>query len=473
VRLLLITIFHGGIRDLHALSAMNGVVDLARGLVRAYDDVFCYVLLPERWPGGWSYRDDLLPAERCAPLVYRPLERRPDSQLPRLYDQIWLDEGLWPELCPVTGAGFYCDVLLNSRLEQTTLLQSLLRGPRALGERLTTINFEQDMTWVAQARGEVQRRHVFQLACGWPMFTYESEVALAAPMFKKHLSKAEVARCLEPPIAVPMAIDFGRCDAARRALGPRRWHDPPRLFYGGQLVPKKRVWESLDMLQPLWTVGRVGRYVLTTQTNDADQVTRLRARPDVELHGPPSPREQFLRLTYEADVFHCLSEHEGFGTGYFEMLMMGLVGVFLKAPWLKGNLPDDYPFLVDELEQVPEATRWVLAHLEEADRKVRPAREWIRRRFAAEHTARRFREHADRAIVADGGGQAPDPHPVAEALVGRWLRERGEPQTVPLPEAAPLIRRLGRRRVLDALAAYGYADDWQTAVPRLRRTACP
>jgi hypothetical protein len=44
---------------------------------------------------------------------------------------------------------------------------------------------------------------------------------------------------------------------------------------------------------------------------------------------------------------------------------------------------------------------------------------------------------------------------------------------VPLPEAAPLIRRLGRRRVLDALAAYGYADDWQTAVPRLRRTACP
>lgn len=63
-------------------------------------------------------------------------------------------------------------------------------------------------------------------------------------------------------------------------------------------------------------------------------------------------REAFKANIGTHGLFLCTSVRESFGLYYLELLMAGVVGVFLDKPWIRKLLPE-YPYIAKEADLVP------------------------------------------------------------------------------------------------------------------------
>jgi hypothetical protein len=475
IRFLFIPILYG-VPSLHSNSAVNGHFDLARALTRYRPDVFCHVAIPR--PGFWKYDASLYQGERVAPLFYDALMDHPQrGQLPQLYESFYLSLDVWNALNDKTKSDFAPDLIMTIRNELPVVLKNVLSYTTHIWRDVPLVVQAADMPWTLEQRDHVQRTHALNLICDWPWFLSPNDADIGRGLLRKYVAPSELQRVTERPIVLPHAVDMTRIDEVMAELGPRPAR-PPRAFYGGRLMGKKRVKESADLLKPLFELGEIGRYAITTNSTDSPDYGLLKARPDVEVFEPPSPREVFLRRMHQADFFHCLSTNEAAGQGYFEMQASGLVGIFQKAPWMKGLVPEDYPFLARGAAEVAQMSRWVARNLEEARRKAEDGRRTMREWYSADRVAREFYAHAERLVRLhlERNKHSGARSLLMQEMLRNGLASLGDPERVTMDELADAVRatsqikwdlrkmrfRVGKGAVLDALRMVGWVDDCQT-----------
>jgi len=118
----------------------------------------------------------------------------------------------------------------------------------------------------------------------------------------------------------------------------------------GRLAPSKNIDKILETVDRAYRTGLPVRLLMTTGES------RQRA---TRLYGAIMDRMSNLEfvqcrtadeasgLMRKAHAFLFWSTHELFAVSVWEMLASGLIGIFKRADWFVGLLPDSYPFIFD------------------------------------------------------------------------------------------------------------------------------
>ena len=132
--------------------------------------------------------------------------------------------------------------------------------------------------------------------------------------------------------------------ARRRREKERGPEDPVVVFYGGGLTSKKHVLESVEMVDRAYRAGKNVRMIVTTGMDPGEETDSwLKRFPFLEIHFKLDG-DAYREYLLEGDMFICLSDMEGTGAGWLEMVASGLVGLYRWLPWLEGRTPEDYPY---------------------------------------------------------------------------------------------------------------------------------
>ena len=198
---------------------------------------------------------------------------------------------------------------------------------------------------------------------------HEENVVLAE--LRKYCASTEVrefmdSRSLVLPVGVPT-------DAVDPFKGLPK-HHKFTLFFGARVSDVKQVDQIAKLYNMIYKSGRDVRIVFCTPVQEAAAIKCigaevLRENKAIEVHGKMG-RNAYLGMAAESHVFISMSKWEGFPVGFWEQMYLGLVGLFPRKPWALGQLPKEYPFWFDSLEDAYTQLAWIIDHYEEAKAKV-------------------------------------------------------------------------------------------------------
>ena len=198
------------------------------------------------------------------------------------------------------------------------------------------------------------------------------------------------------------------------AVGPR---DEKLILYGGRWNEMgKNISAVLNVFELLSRSGEY-RFRFTSPSNEQDRLSELRQRhPFVEFIDEFS-REMHLKNVGECGVFVNCSKYEAFCLTAAEMLLGGMVGVFLRQPWVERIYPK-YPFVGETTEEL---AGWVRVICKDFERAVEQISPWVDALREQEDDVSRFDVLYDfmnaRVIAAGGDGYGGDLRDlIAEAL---------------------------------------------------------
>lgn len=97
------------------------------------------------------------------------------------------------------------------------------------------------------------------------------------------------------------------------------------------------------------TRGEVDHLFILNEGMSGDREERHKM-PEYRIVSQPDSREGYQSLIADRGGFLCTSHTESFGIYYLELLCSGVVGVFLRKPWVTALLPD-YPLVADTEEE--------------------------------------------------------------------------------------------------------------------------
>ena len=144
-----------------------------------------------------------------------------------------------------------------------------------------------------------------------------------------------------------------------------------RAVYGGRLVAEKGVFDYLDIAEHLYAAGHdieYGFYFVFDRWGEQEEKLAPFRRPYTKVACNAEPiEENFFAFAASADFFLCTSKHEAAGLAFQELLMLGVPGLFLDAPWVRGLVPDDYPYIYGSRSDLAMAARLFCNRLQRGD----------------------------------------------------------------------------------------------------------
>jgi len=220
------------------------------------------------------------------------------------------------------------------------------------------------------------------------MFLTEYQKDLLEVAARKYLSPTLLRSMGTKNVVVPHSIAVDRIK-----FKPRKNPEKVRIMFATTLSAVKQADKIGKMFEKMLKLGKPVELVASLPFRRAEiarqyivEEFKEKAYKELskytELHVNP-PREQYERLLEGADVFVCMSKNESFGLSFFEQLQAGQVGIYLKKPWQKGLLPEEYPFICETEEEVFARLLWVVDNLEEAQSRIAFMEDWL-----AEHVGK-------------------------------------------------------------------------------------
>jgi hypothetical protein len=169
---------------------------------------------------------------------------------------------------------------------------------------------------------------------------------------RKWLSPSAIRHIQQSSTLVNEGVDVTGLQATRLARAARRDLLTPRvpgLFWGARLANQKQPRKTFPLYREI--VGRMeGQVNVLISTSTPEGGAQGQWAKD-EFSDLPmlfgQNRAQFVRNMQAGDVFLCNSLNETYGLAWLEMLGAGMLGVYEDKWWVKGSLPDWYPFVAD------------------------------------------------------------------------------------------------------------------------------
>lgn len=91
-------------------------------------------------------------------------------------------------------------------------------------------------------------------------------------------------------------------------------------------------------------------------------------------------REKFLVMASEGKGVSLIASHiEGFPIGFFEMIYLGNLPVFLKKDWIKGITPDGYPFIAQNKTESLALIEYLVKNESEYNKWISVWRDFIKK----------------------------------------------------------------------------------------------
>ena len=145
--------------------------------------------------------------------------------------------------------------------------------------------------------------------------------------------------------------------------------DKPIVMTAGRPIVAKRFSDIATMFNKLMLLEPNVRCIINSQEKTSPEIKKLSQFYEGELYLGQG-FEPYLQRLKSADIFVVGSKTEGFCWTMFEAIVSGCVVVVIDEDWHKGLLPDDYPFVYGNFEQMLSGIRLILEDVEGAKSKI-------------------------------------------------------------------------------------------------------
>lgn len=265
------------------------------------------------------------------------------------------------------------DLILSNHVVMTPVLKQLTDVP--------ILNLQM---WSATARYVELHQNV--APAGEVEYMAEATGTVCAPnVWESSMQRAETVRTLSKYLnaetretilsqpVLPLGIWMDRLDDvyARRQQRTR-----PGMFWGGDFGRPVKGWVRTEPIM-YRAANATGAKVLVTTFMPEPEYPPFSSVPI--LWG--QNRDGFYDAMSQGDVFVCNSEWESYGIAWLEMLGAGLLGVYEDSWWLQYVLPDWYPFVTADLEEMEEMATILLKQWPNGplwEKYGEKTREWVR-----------------------------------------------------------------------------------------------
>lgn len=276
-------------------------------------------------------------------------------------------------------------------------------------------------------RESTHHLYALGLATSIPVFLSEREYEVGRSLVLRYVPEA--ARTFEDrSLVAPTCMDMAKLERIRAAMGKR---ETPTVLYGARFNAVKQTGKVIRVVDTVYRSGRKLRFVLTTPTGIKPTVRRGLPKEvfeneyvEVLTH---VDRETYYRIAAQAHVGISMSKFEGFPIGFWEQLALEVAVLFPRRPWVKGVVPDWYPWVYEAERNEELAAVAVLGEmLDDLERTREKTRfpelwEWAKARLSAMSVVEKMRAHVgnllERAEVRSFGD--------ADKLFGEVLEELG------------------------------------------------
>lgn len=267
-------------------------------------------------------------------------------------DDLSLPSDMMDLLC-----GFDPDIVLNFKTTITPFLRGLtsavIVNAPAFGTRMRQWETPED--WISE--------RAFYLDGGKTLFQLPYDRNVVENHLRKIVSKPLLQRFLINSGYAFNGFDFdwlfeclGKSQAKRGPI--------PLLVYAGSGQPVKRidlVTKIMYYVSCMRDVATILNATFNFQAFDEAKRLGLNVTYDKTFDG-------YVDILKSADVFIFCSAHESWSYTMLEMFAAGVVVALLRAPWMEGLVPDDYPFIFDTVDEMIQGVLWIVDNLEEARR---------------------------------------------------------------------------------------------------------
>lgn len=181
----------------------------------------------------------------------------------------------------------------------------------------------------------------------------------------------------------------------------------PVVLYGGRINRVKQTSKLIRVVDRVYRAGHRLRLMVTTPGKINPRMFKGFPKEvfenDYATLVVGCDRETYYRVAAQADVGISMSLREGFPVGFWEQLYLGVVVLLPDRDWVRGFVPDWYPFVYgvkNEELALHEMLVEVLEDIEGARAKARfpELREWIESRVSERHVADQVR-HVGLSLV--------------------------------------------------------------------------
>jgi len=371
--------------DVLGISMVNTTLDLVKA---TEGEAFWYVIFPQK--GGKMVWDESYFAKfkNLKLLTIGPTRIMPSCDHPPL------DAGVYQHLYPLNFYDECYDVILNQRYCHSAEVEMMTFLPKARYYNPVKVPV---VTYFTESWNDKRLPKLQELACQLmvanaglfgkviTMTEYDRDAMMeVAKTFFSYSARNELIKntAVIPPAVRWQLIDTN-LEKYAKARKERREKNIVNVFHGGTFESKRKLPLLALTVKKMNDRGRTNvNLVLKTQvTNKTPDFEGL---AQIE-YGVTRPR--FIQSFEEGDIGVCLSEFEGTGLAYLEMARSGMPMIFWDEKWLKGRLPEDYPYMVRSGGDL-ETMLWVMVdHYDEALKWSRKLMDYQNEMFATENVA--------------------------------------------------------------------------------------
>lgn len=201
---------------------------------------------------------------------------------------------------------------------------------------------------------------------------------------RKFLCGTEMLKLQERLFVNPVGVPTDAIDNVRGIPKNKKF----TLFFGARAKEVKNIDQILKLYDLIYKSGKDVDIIVATPTHERKVVELigkdlLQSNKAIQIHCGMG-RSEYLKLAAQSHVFVAMSRLEGFPVGFWEQLYLGLVGLFPDRPWARGQLPKEYPFFFQNMEDAFTLLTWVLDHYEEAKTRTEFMQPLIREGYTKE-----------------------------------------------------------------------------------------
>lgn len=207
-----------------------------------------------------------------------------------------------------------------------------------------------------------------------------SELAFLMEVARKYLNPAMISRLKQNTFVEFFGgVDFTKLDEIWLRRQEKKI-EQPCLFWGGRFVEQKRWNTWLELIKLIHKMRPNVKMIATTQEELGQEETKtLKSEyPWVDFRTQVG-KTDFLEALYEGDVWMGLSPISA--TTYLEQLGAGQIAVFIDSPYVKDQVPPDYPLVAKSDQDVAKMATMVLSNLDKWHETADKARLWVREKY--------------------------------------------------------------------------------------------
>jgi hypothetical protein len=321
-----------------------------------------------------------------------------------------------------------------------------------------------------------------------PVFIAPHQKSVSLRNARKFLAPTEVKKIDKNALMVSVGVPCERVDRIKQSLGGKKF-DKFTLFFGARLNHVKQPELIFDLYAKFIASGKNAQIKITTNTSSLKFFTYTAGKEayekvkDVVDITFECPRDTYLEIALQSHVAICWSTSEGFPTGFWEQMYMGLPVLFHKEEWAVSQLPDWYPWVFSTKQEAFGMLTYIYENYAQVAKDMERMQEFIREHYSARTT---YDVMEDSLIKLDEKMNIGYKRFSGVSKMIEQAKELLEPgQIVTVPRMLSILNQIGRSfpvknkdrignanmpkdyEVYRMLLAAGFKDTFKTPSPQL------